>query len=500
MKKFNEDFIFSASTCAFQIEGGRNEGGREHSIWDKFTIENFYIPKEGEAAREINSIEVAADFYNRYKEDVKIMKHMGMNGFTYNMDWARIMPNSSGKPNEEGLKFYEDMFKELVENGIKPIPILYHWDTPLWLEEMGGASDRVFIEHFRQFVAIVFERLGKYTNIWYVNDENSTFTTSSYLQEYSPPLKNNKREFWSALHNLNLTGAICKKEFLKAKEAGFVNDDAILGIDHDWSPAVPYDANDKDDLEACKIFDQYHMNMFLDPNMLGEYPECFWKELKKDGVEDIVQDGDMELLKKYTLDLVGWNYYRPTIIAAPKRMKEDIDWFNEPGFFISDEAWIVYPKSERYTDWKWLIKPEYLVPGSKKLYERYKKPLMIIENGMGYFDKREDNVVKDSYRIDFLNEHILQVQKAIDEGVPFIGYSLWTYCDIFSPSGGYRKKYGLVGVDFEGETLDRYPKSSFYWYKDVITNKRSIEGEINYNKYFEEAKEDFKNNKEIWNK
>ncbi|NQZ65834.1 MAG: glycoside hydrolase family 1 protein [Mycoplasmatales bacterium] len=499
MKKFKDDFIFSTSTCSFQIEGGRSLGGRNDSIWDKFTKENFYIPEPGEAAREINSIETASDFYHRYKEDSKIMKHMGVNGFTYNMDWARIMPNDSGIPNEEGIKFYENVFKELIKNGVKPIPILYHWDTPLWLEELGGASDRIFIEHFRQFVKIVFERLGKYTDIWYVNDENSTFTVSSYLQKYSPPLKSNKREFWSALHNLNLSGAICKKEFLAAQESGFIKRDAILGIDHDWSPAVPYDKEDLDDLESCKIFDEYHMNMFLDPNMLGEYPKCFWEEIKKDNVEDIIQKGDMELLKKYTLDLIGWNYYRPTIIASPKRMKEKIEWFNDPGFFITKKAWIVYPKSERYTDWKWLIKPEYLVPGSEKLYSRYKKPLMIIENGMGYFDERINGVVNDKYRIDFLNEHLMQVQKAISEGIPFIGYSLWTYCDIFSPSGGYRKKYGLVGVDFENKTLNRYPKSSFFWYKNVIEQKSTIQEGIDYNKYFNEAKNDYKNS-QIWNK
>ncbi|CAM9154939.1 glycoside hydrolase family 1 protein [Mycoplasma marinum] len=497
MKKFKNDFIFSTSTCSFQIEGGRNKGGRKQSIWDKFTIENYYIPKEGEAAREINSIDVASNFYERYEQDAKIMKHLGVNGFTYNMDWARIMPDSSGVPNEEGIQFYENVFKSLNENGIKPIPILYHWDTPLWLEEMGGVSNRIFIKYFIEFVEVVFKRLGKYTDIWYVNDENSTFTTSAYLDAYSPPLKSNPKEFWSAVHILNMTGALCKKSFIEAKKRGYIIETAILGIDHDWNPAIPYDKDDKEDILAAEIFNEYNLKLFLDPNILGTYPNCFWEEIKELGIEKIVEDGDMEILKQYPLDLIGWNYYRPAIIASPKRMEENIEWFNEPSFFITKKAWVVFPKNERYTDWKWLIKPEYLIPGARTLFERYNKPLMIIENGIGYFDKRKDGIVEDEYRIDFLNEHIIQVQKAIEEGIPFIGYSLWTYCDIFSPSGGYRKKYGLVGVDFEGGTLDRYPKASFNWYKSVIKNKSAVLDEIKYKKHIEDAKKDYKNNS-LW--
>ena len=499
MKKFNKDFIFSTSTCAFQIEGGRQIDGRKKSIWDDFTINNYYIPKEGEAVREINSINTAANFYERYRQDAEIMEHLGVNGFTYNMDWARVMPDASGKPNEEGLAFYEDMFRTLNERGVKPIPILYHWDTPTWLEEMGGTSNRIFIKHFQKFVKVIFERLGKYTDVWYVNDENSTYTTSAYLDAYNPPLKSEPKEFWAAIHHLNITGAICKKEFEIAKEKGLISKDAILGIDHDWNPAVPYDENDEDDLKASEIFNEYNLHLFLDPNILGTYPECFWKEIKKLGIESIVEDGDMELLKTYTLDLIGWNYYRPAIIAAPKRLNENIEWFNEPSNFITKDAWIVFPKTERYTKWKWLIKPEYLVPGARMLYERYGKPMMIIENGIGYFDKREDGVVADDYRMDYLNEHILEVQKAVDEGIPFIGYSLWTYCDIFSPSGGYRKKYGLVGVDYENNTLNRYPKASFDWYKEVINNKSAFVGQIDYNKHLENVKVDYKNNK-IWEK
>ncbi len=497
MKKFNQNFIFSTSTCAFQIEGGRELGGRKKSIWDDFTIKNFFIPKKNEPKREINSIKIASNFYKKYLNDIEIMSKLGVNGFVYNMDWARIMPDDSGIPNEKGLKFYENLFKNLKRKKIQPIPILYHWDTPIWLEKKGGASSRIFVKEFQNFAKIVFKRLGKYSNTWFTNDENSTFTTLSYLDSYNPPQKKNPKEFWKAVHFLNLSSAMAKKEFENAKKNGFVSKNAILGIDHDWNPAIPYDLNDVDDLKSCKIFNKYNLNLWLDPNLKGEYPKLFFKEIEKMNLNKIVKKKDLKLLKKYTLDLIGWNYYRPAIIASPKRLNEKIDWFNKPINFITKEAYIVFPKNQNYTDWKWLIKPENLFHGSKILKKRYNnKPIMIIENGIGNFDKKINGIVNDDFRINFLNEHIKMVQKALNEGINFIGYSLWTFIDIFSPSGGYRKKYGIVGVDFDDKNLKRYPKSSFFWYKNLIKNKNADWNKINYKKFKDEALNSLK--EKIW--
>ncbi|MGL6125182.1 MAG: glycoside hydrolase family 1 protein [Metamycoplasmataceae bacterium] len=501
MKKFPKQFIFSTSTCSYQIEGGRLEGGRTHSNWDKFTIDKYYIPPAGSTEREIGSIVNAADYYNKYKLDSAIMKEIGVNGFVYNLDWARIFPNDSGIANEEGLTFYENAFKSLIENNIKPIPILYHWDTPLWLEERGGTSSREFLEAFRNLSRILFKRLGKYTDIWFVNDENSSYTVLGYLDDYFPPCKKDKSEFWKAVYYLSISGAIAKEEFNNAIKKSYIKKGSLLGIDHDWTPPVPYDKNDLDDLEACKTFNEYNLDLFLDPNMIGKFPACFWSAIKENSLEEIIKDSDLKLLEDNKLDLVGWNYYRPSIIAHPKRMKENIIWHNKSSTFITDQAIIVFPTGERYTDWNWLIKPEYLLVGSHELWNRYKKPLMILENGLGYFDEKIDGTVFDYYRIDFLNEHLRYVQKAIEEGVNFIGYSAWTYCDIFSPSGGYRKKYGLVGVDFDDPNFPRFPKASMYWYKNVIKNLSTFEiGKIDYDNFHNEAKSSMKNKKNLWNK
>ncbi len=501
MKNLPKDFIFSTSTCSYQIEGGRLKGGRTHSNWDKFTIENYYIPPKGAAEREIASIVDAANYYEKYDLDSTIMKEMGVNGFVYNLDWARIFPDNSGVVNEEGLDFYENAFKSLIANGVKPIPILYHWDTPLWLEEQGGTSSRAFLGAFRDFSRAIFKRLGKYTDLWYVSDENSSYTVMGYLDDYFPPGKKDPKEFWKAIYYLSISGGIAKQEFDQAMRDGNIKEGSLLGIDHDWNPPIPYDENDKDDVEACAIFNEYNLDLFLDPNMLGTFPECFWRGIKEQGLENIVLDEDLEIMKSNLLNLIGWNYYRPAIIAHPKRLSEGIEWQNKPGYFITDKAAIVYPKNNRYTDWNWLILPEQLSISSHVLWDKYKAPLMILENGLGYFDQKTGGIVEDNYRIDYLNEHLREVQKAINEGVNFIGYSAWTYCDIFSPSGGYRKKYGFVGVDFDDPNFPRYPKSSMYWYKDVIKNLSTHEvGKIDYAKYSKEAKLSLGSRKDLWNK
>ncbi|WP_368486330.1 glycoside hydrolase family 1 protein [Spiroplasma sp. DGKH1] len=466
--KLPKNFIFAASTCAFQIEGGRNLGGRTSSIWDEFTERNYYIPPVGKPGREINSIKEAADFYTKYKTDARIMKRLGLQGFVYNMDWTRIFPKSSTEVNPEGLKFYDDVFKTLTENNVQPIPILYHWDTPLWAEIQGGFENRAVLEWFRKYVQTVFKYLGKYSNIWFVNDENSTFTLLGYLDDYLPPAKKNKTSFVKALHHLHLTGAIAKEEFELAKKAGYVSDDAMLGIDHDWSPPIPYQ---KDDDGAVKKYDKWFKNLFLDPNLKGTYPPEFLTWINENNIDYEILPADLEFLKKHPLDLIGWNYYRPCYITKGNYQEQPGEMQNESAtFFVKDFKQVFPKKNVRYTKWNWIIDPSMLVSGAKVLAEEYRKPLMIIENGMGAFDDKTHELIIDEERIEYLALHINEVKKAVAQGINFIGYSLWTYCDIYSPSGGYRKDYGLVAVDFNSKIKTRKPKLSYVWYQRVIAS------------------------------
>jgi len=296
-------FLFSTSVNAFQIEGGRNLGGRTDSIWDEFTKRNFYIPPVGSTEREINSIEVASDFYHKYRTDAKIMKNMGVNAFAYCMDWARIFPKNGTDINGEGLKWTIDMFDALIENGVTPIPILYHWDTPLLAEIQGGLNSPKFLDWWRNFVAAVFKHLGKKTDYWFVNDENSSLTMSGYWKERHPPQKGDPFAFVQALHTLNMSGAVAKEEFVKAKKLGYVNEKAMLGIDHDWSPPIAYQQTENN-LEAVKIYDQWIKNLYLDPNLKGTYPQPFLDLAKSLNYE--IKESDLDYLKANLLDFIGW--------------------------------------------------------------------------------------------------------------------------------------------------------------------------------------------------
>ncbi|AXK50883.1 glycoside hydrolase family 1 protein [Spiroplasma alleghenense] len=471
MKK--RDFIFSASTNAFQIEGGRNLGGRTDSIWDEFTKRNFVIPPVGVAGREINSIEIAADFYHKYKTDARIMNKLGLQGLVYNMDWTRIFPKDGETINPEGIKWHDDVFKTLVENGVQPIPILYHWDTPLWAQLQGGFENREIIEWFRNYVKACFKYLGKYTDIWFVNDENSTFTLSGYLSDYMPPARKDKTAFVKALHFLNMTAAITKEEFVKAKDKGYLSKDAILGIDHDWNPPIPLRENNPEDIKACEVYNQWFKNLYLDPNLKGSYPEVFLNWIKNEKIDFVISKEDMEFMKKNPMDFIGWNYYRPCYISAYSFDDKTIKLQKPSEEFFVKEFKQLYPaKDVKYTDWNWIIDPSRLVSGALELKAEYGDlPFMIIENGMGDFDDKSQDLIIDTKRIEFLKIHIAEVMKAKDAGVNFIGYSLWTYCDIFSPSGGYRKDYGLVSVDFNSPIRERKPKLSYAWYHQVIKSK-----------------------------
>ncbi|AVN61299.1 glycoside hydrolase family 1 protein [Mesoplasma florum] len=473
MKKIkNREFIFSCSTNAFQIEGGRNLGGRTDSIWDEFTKRNFKIPPVGSAEREINSIEIAADFFHKYKTDANIMKNLGLNGFIYNMDWTRIFPKNSTYINPEGLKWHIDMFETMVNNGIKPIPIIFHWDTPMWAEIQGGWENPSILDWFRNYCKVIFKYLGRYTDMWFVNDENSTFTLSAYLSDYMPPAKNNPTAFAKAIHHLNLSAAIAKQEFDIAKKEGYLDKDALLGIDHDWSPAIPLDPKDVNDLKAVEDYNEWFLDFWLDPNLKGTYPEFFYKWIEENNIDFKIKESDMDLLKNNTLDFVGWNYYRPCFVSSFDKDLSNIKLKKKTETFFVKKFKVLFPENGvRYTDWNWIIDPSMLEPGAKIISKKYdNKPMMIVENGLGDFDNKSEDMIIDEKRIEFLKEHIEAVLKAKENGVNFIGYSMWTYCDIFSPSGGYRKDYGLVSVDFNSPIRERKPKLSYVWYKKVIAS------------------------------
>lgn len=464
-----KEFLFSLSTNAFQVEGGRSLHGRTDSIWDWFTKTNYHIPPTGSTKREINSIEISSDLYHKYKSDVKIMKNLGINSLIYCLDWTRLFPKDENFVNPMGVQFYDNFFKELCENGIKPIPILFHWDTPLWLEIKGGWCEKYVLDAFRNYCAAVFKYLGKYSDIWFVNDENKTFMLDGYLGEAIPPGYKSVHKFATALHNLVVGAAIAKEEFQKAKDLGYVSKEVIIGIDDDWSPPIVFDNSEENKEDLIKNYNIWMRDLWIQPNLLGIYPNEFLDFLKMNNINANIVDGELDYIRKYTLDFIGWNFYRPYFIADSKKEVNPKLIYNKPLKLPFGEFQIVLPRShKKYTKWLWPIAPEYLEIGLKAYKENYDLPIMIVENGFGDFDLKSNEMILDYDRLEYLQPILESVSRCRELDLNLFGYSLWTYCDIFSPSAGYRKDYGIISVDFNSPIKERKPKLSYCWYKQVI--------------------------------
>ncbi len=473
------NFLFGVSTNAFQIEGGRNKDGRSPSLWDDFAskknylVPDFYNPKK---MNELPSVGInkTSDFYSRYKEDIRIMYDLGIQAVVYNIDWSRIYSNSH-RANRKGIAFYKRVFEMMALHNIQVIPVLYHWDTPLWLEKHGGCSDkdRNIVKHFGHLAATLFKHFGKYAKYWFATNEN-TFTEFGYLNGYFPPQKKSPKEFVMALHNLNLMAAIAHKEFKKAKQLKYLLPQAKFGIIHNYSPGIPFT---KEDEKLQSIYDEWQLQLFLDPAVKGTYPQVFYDWIKahqkewKLPLEKIITANDLAFLKENTIDLIGWNYYNPSYFTAADNQIDPSLLHKKNYIHFSKSFQMVFPKTAQYTKWNWIYDATQLKPGMHKLYERYKLPIMITENGYGDLDENEDGFVMDEDRIHFLQSHMHAALACYNEGIPVLGYFAWTYCDIFSPSAGYEKKYGLVGVDFDDEDRRRFPKLSYVWYKEAIKNK-----------------------------
>lgn len=467
MKK-KKDFIFAASTNAFQVEGGRDLCGRTASTWDDFTKTNYFVTTGDPTVREIDSIDVSADLFHKYNTDARIMKKMGLQGLVYCMDWTRICPKDDLYINPEGIKFYYDFYSELKRNGVMPIPVLFHWDVPMWAQVRGGFENRKCVEWFRLYARACFKYLGKLTDYWFVSDENSNFLFHGYINAIMPPQRQDHTAFARALHNLNLAAAATMEEFIEAKKQGWVNKEAKLGFCHDWSPGISY--REKQDKKAMDIYDEWFLDLFVEPNFKGTYPKAFLNWLSKNKIDAKIAEEDLDYLKKYKFNFLGWNYYRPAYIASLDLDEPSARFKRAHEKSFTNDYYTVYPITENYTKWNWIVNPNKIIYGAKVITERYGKniTLFMTENGYGDTDDKSAEMILDLDRIKYLSVHLAEVLKAKEQGLNFIGYALWTYCDIFSPSAGYKKDYGLVSVNFFSKIRERKPKLSFCWYQQVI--------------------------------
>lgn len=439
---FGEDFFWGVSSSAIQTEGGFNVDGKGLSIWDDFAIKNKKIKNNDSPA-------IACDFYNKYKEDIALIKQLGIPNFRFSLSWPRILPNGTGKINQSGLNFYHNVINACLESGIEPWITLYHWDLPLELEKKGGWTNREIINWFEEYVSVCINAFKGKVKYWMVLNEPMVFTGAGYFLGVHAPGKKRLSSFFSAMHHAVLCQAIGFKTIKK------IHPQAQVGTTFSCSYITPNSNSEKDKL-AAKRMDALLNRAFIEPSLGQGYPLetiPFLKKIKKyilKGDEDLIQAPfDFIGIQNYTREVVEHCFYIPylksKIIPANKRK--------------------VY-----HTQMNWEIYPEAIYHMIKK-YSKYKgiKKIIITENGASFPDEISDNKIEDKDRNQYVQSHLGQILKAKKEFDKVDGYFVWSLTDNFEWAEGYKQRFGIVYVDYK--TLKRTIKQSGLWYGNFIDGK-----------------------------
>ena len=418
-----KDFLWGGAVAAHQVEGGYNEKGKGLNVSDMMTvggvgkkrqITDTILPNEFYPNHE------AIDFYHHYKEDIALFKEMGFKCFRTSISWARIFPQGDElEPNEDGLKFYDEMFDELLKNGIQPVITLSHFEMPYGLvKKYGGLRNRKLIDCFVRFAKVCFERYQHKVKYWMTFNE--------------------------------------------------INPDLMVGCMMAMTPIYPYSCNPDDMLKAVGA--NHKRFWYLDVHARGIIPGYMKSFFKRQGYDlDLTQE-DLEALKHGCVDYIGFSYYMSFATKGDGNINLDYDEEND----LCDNPYI------QKTQWGWPIDAKGLRYTLNWLYDRYQLPMFIVENGFGAIDQKEvDGSVHDQYRIDYLKEHIQEMKKAVDiDGVDLLGYTVWGCIDCVSFSTGeMKKRYGFIYVDKNNDgsgSLKRSKKDSFEWYKKVIETNGEV--------------------------
>jgi 6-phospho-beta-glucosidase len=464
---FPEGFLWGGATAANQIEGAYAEGGKGLSIQDVMP-QGIVGPRTQEPTSD-NLKLVGIDFYHRYAEDIALLAEMGFSVFRFSIAWSRIFPNGDDPvPNEEGLAFYDAVIDECRRYGIEPLVTISHYETPLALaEKYDGWVSREMIGFFERYVRVLFDRYGSRVRYWLTFNEINSVLHAPFMSGgiTTPKEQLSRSDLYQAVHHELVASA------LAAKIAHEVVPDAKVGCMLIAMPTYPLSPDPADVLE---VMHADHANlMFGDVHARGEYPGYALRYFRENGIEIEVTDEDREILKN-TVDFVSFSYYMSLCATA------------DPAKQVAGEGNIMggvpNPTLEA-SEWGWQIDPVGLRVVANQFWDRWQKPLFVVENGLGAKDELVEmdgqQTVLDDYRISYLNDHLVQLGEAIADGVEVLGYTSWGPIDLVSASTAQMsKRYGFVYVDRHDDgtgTLARYRKKSFHWYADVIrTNGASL--------------------------
>lgn len=461
---FPEDFLWGGATAANQIEGAYAEDGKGLSVQDVLPDGGTSPRVEGTTPDNLKL--EAIDFYHRYAEDIALLAEMGFTAFRFSIAWSRIFPNGDEtEPNEEGLAFYDRVLDELKRRGIEPVVTISHYETPLHLAEAyDGWTDRRLIGFYERYARTLFERYGHRVRYWLTfNEINSLLHLPFMSGGVNTPLAElSDQDLYQAMHHELVASARATRAAHEV-DPGIKVGCMILAVP--FYPLTP----DPRDVLAARAAEQQNL-AFGDVHVRGAYPGYFLRALREKGVELEVTDEDRRLLAENTVDFVSFSYYMSACATATQDVEAG------EGNLIGG---VPNPTLEA-SEWGWQIDPVGLRLVLDQYWERWGKPLFVVENGIGAHDvlvTGADGVptVEDDYRIGYMNDHLVQVAEAIEDGVEVLGYTAWGCLDEVSMSTSQMsKRYGLVYVDRNDDgsgTLARYRKKSFGWYRDVIASR-----------------------------
>lgn len=474
---FKENFLWGGATAANQIEGAYLEDGKGLSVADIVTGGSHEQPRIISPSMDEKYFypsRKSIDFYHHYKEDIALFAEMGFKAYRFSISWARIYPNGDDeKPNEKGLEFYDNVFKELEKYKIEPVVTISHSDIPLNIaKKYHGWNNKAVIHLYVKYAKTLFERYSKYVTYWIpFNEINDIFLAMSSLGQGAfieeeectfAQQKDDPNARFNALNNMFIASA------LAVKNGHEINNKFRFGTMICHITRYPRTCHPDDVLSVFKN-DLFFNNTCSDVMLKGEYPFYTLKEFETRGIQLDLSDEEKQILREGVCDYYTFSYYQ-SISESTLKFDEQTSGNIMGG--------IKNPYLKE-TEWDWPIDPVGLRYTLLKVYDRYKVPVMITENGIGCRDiLNEDGTIHDPYRIEYIKDHIIEMEKAIDDGVDLIGYMAWGCIDLVSVSTGeMKKRYGFIYVDTDdlgNGSFKRYKKDSFTWYKKVIESNGEI--------------------------
>jgi beta-glucosidase len=449
MPVFPEDFSWGVSTAAYAIEGAWNEDGKGESIWDRFAHQKGNI-KDGSTG------DVACDHYHRMPQDVRLMAELGVNTYRFSVSWPRVFPQGRGKPNSRGLDFYDRLNDTLLEHSIQPFLVLYQWDLPQALQEEGGWENGNTAGYFSDYARTLYAKLGQRVRLWITHNEPFVPSLLAYFEGEHPPAVRDLKRALEVSKQILLSHGLAVQAFRDESLPGKIGCSTILFPVH---PAT----GSPEDVQAGRRYDGYFHRWFLDPLFRGFFPEDMLRWYRKKGTKFAQLDAREAGIVSRPPDFLGLCYFSRFVVKS--------------GGDSLLEAEMVEPPAGRSNEMGWEVYPEGIYEALRRIHEEYSPPeIYVSENGMPVDDRIEpDGTVRDQERIDFLYRCLSWVHRAIEEGIPVRGYSIWSLMDNLEWDLGLSKRFGLTYVDYM--SLERIPKKSFHWYHDVACRGELKEGE-----------------------